>query len=239
MKIALIADLHGNMPAVRALEADLKRQAVDATWCLGDLVGKGPSSDLTYDWAVAHCAVILGGNWDYGIGRRDYQRDEFYHSQLGDARLEHLAALPPERHLTLSGRKIRLIHGRPVMQGLHYIQDPKERLLPLLEPDFDMVIYADCHRQGARTLKGQIINIGSVGNGLGIPLVQYAILEGEPGERKAPLEVRLLTLPYDNQAAAQDALDADGLPDREAYIKEVLTGEYAGDLRVKSKRKKP
>lgn len=231
MKIALIADLHGNMTAVRALEEDLSRRKPDTIWCLGDVVGKGPNSDQTFDWAIAHCEVILGGNWDFGIGRHIYPRDAFYYSQLGPERLRALTHLPLEKHFTLSGRKIRMIHGRPVMDKLIYIQDNKDVLLKLLEPDFNLFIYADCHRQGLRTLSGQIINIGSVGNALGVPMVQYVILEGEPGENKAPLEIRFITLPYDNPAAALEAQAQPLLPDPGAYISEVLTGQYAGDVR--------
>lgn len=237
MKIALIADLHGNLPAVMALEADLERQKPDTVYCLGDLVGKGPSSRETFDWAMARCEVVLGGNWDYGIGRQEFTRDAFFWEQLGKERLKTLANLPREKHLALSGRKIRLIHGWPVMEKLLNIQEPKEALLPLLEPDFDLLIYADTHRQGARTLTGQIINIGSVGNSLGVPLVQYAVLEGEPGDKAGRLEVRFITLPYDNQQAADDALSAKGLPDAPAFVQEVLTGRYAGSLREKSVRR--
>lgn len=239
MKIALIADLHGNLPAVKALEADLQRQRPDQVWCLGDLVGKGPSSDQTFDWAMARCDLILGGNWDYGVGHREYARDAFYRQQLGEARLQALTRLPREKLVTLSGRRIRLVHGRPVMDRLYYIQQPREELEHLLEPGLDMLIFADSHRQGLRTLHGQIVNIGSVGNALGLPLVQYALLVGQPGEEPAPLEVRMLTLPYDNQAAAQDAREAPGLPDAQAYIHEVLTGEYAGKMRVQSQRRSP
>lgn len=234
MRIALIADLHGNKPAVKALEKNLQRQKADEIWCLGDLVGKGPDSDFTFDWAVDNCSLILGGNWDYGIGRQEYKRDSFYHRQLGSARMQRLARLPREHSLLLSGRKIRLIHGRPVMEKIRYIQDSKELLLPYLAPHYDILIYADCHRQGARTLQGQVFNIGSVGNALGVPLVQYAILTGEPGEDPEALEVSFITLPYDNVEAAEDARRSDGLPDAEAYIKEVITGEYAGDLRFKT-----
>ena len=66
-RIALIADLHGNLPAVEALEQDLKTRSVDEIWCLGDIVGKGPSSPDTFDWAMAHCSLILRGNWDEGV----------------------------------------------------------------------------------------------------------------------------------------------------------------------------
>jgi len=231
VRIALVSDLHGNYTAVKALEEDLKKRTPDEIWCLGDLVGKGPSSDLSFDWALKNCQVILGGNWDYGIGRREFPRDGFYHQQLGKERLAVLSALPLEKHLMMSGRHIRLIHGRPVMNKLLYIQDSREAFDALLEPDYNMLIYADCHRQGMRTLGGQIVNIGSVGNALGVPMVQYALLEGVPGDQPAPLELRFITVPYNNRAAALEAEGQPDLPHADAYISEVLTGVYAGDMR--------
>lgn len=239
MRIALVSDLHGNYTAVKALEEDLFRREPDEVWCLGGLVGKGPSSEKTFDWAVRNCRVILGGNWDYGIGKREYPRDRFYHDQLGRDRLAYLCTLPAEKRLRMSGRNIRLIHGRPVMSRLLAIQDSRESLSALLEPDYDMLIYADCHRQGMRTIGGQIVNIGSVGNALGVPMVQYALLEGEPGDHLAPLEVRLVTLPYDNLAAAQEARDQPELPHMDAYISEILTGVYAGEMRKSAALQNP
>lgn len=232
MRIALISDLHGNVTALSALEKHLQQAAPDEIWCLGDLVGKGPNSHITFDWAMDRCSIVLGGNWDFGVGRKEYTRDYFYHHQLGKDRLESLSSLPLEHRLTMSGRKIRLIHGRPVMSRLINIQEPKESFLPFLEPDIDLFIYADCHRQGIRTLKGQIVNIGSVGNALGLPLVQYALLEGQPGDQAGPLEVRMMTVPYDNKAEAREARRFTDLPCQAAYIHEVLTGEYAASLRT-------
>jgi predicted phosphodiesterase len=234
MRIALISDLHGNMTAVRALEEDLKKRVPDEVWCLGDLVGKGPNSDQSFDWVMEHCQAIIGGNWDYGIGRKEFPRDSFYHRQLGEERLEKLSMLPLEKQLNMSGRKIRLIHGRPVMPRLLNIQDSREAFMELLEPDYNILMYGDCHRQGARTLGGQIINIGSVGNGLGVPMVQYLILEGDPGEKPATMNLCFITLPYDNRAAEAEARKQAELPDLEAYITEVLTGVYAGHQRVRT-----
>lgn len=53
MRIALVADLHGNRPATLALERDLALDATRRVLCLGDIVGKGPSNDFTFDWAMA------------------------------------------------------------------------------------------------------------------------------------------------------------------------------------------
>ena len=234
MRIAFISDLHGNMTAVRALEEDLKKRTPDEVWCLGDLVGKGPNSDRSFDWVLEHCQAIIGGNWDYGIGRKEFPRDSFYHRQLGEERLGKLSCLPLEKQLTMSGRNIRLIHGRPVMPKLLNIQDSREVFMELLDPDYDVLIYGDCHRQGVRTLGGQIINIGSVGNALGLPTVQYLILEGELGKMAAPMELRFISLPYDNRAAEAEAREHADLPDLEAYVTEILTGVYAGHQRKRT-----
>ena len=40
--IAVIADIHGNLPALSATWADIERQGVDEVFCLGDLVGYYP-----------------------------------------------------------------------------------------------------------------------------------------------------------------------------------------------------
>ena len=43
MRIAVVADIHGNLPALRAVLADIDREAVDAIVVGGDVVA-GPSS---------------------------------------------------------------------------------------------------------------------------------------------------------------------------------------------------
>ena len=227
-QIALIGDLHGNVPAVRALERDLQRRKIDKIFCLGDSVGKGPDSDQTFDWVNAHCTVSLRGNWDEGIALKQFAGDKFYYEQLGKERMEILRRLPLEHHMTLSGRKIRMFHGRPVMENLLFIESEQEQLRPFFDPNFDVVIYADVHAQGLRVVKGKglLCNIGSVGNAIGINKVEYAILSGEEADENAPLDITLVTLPYDFRQAAQDAKNQPDLPNREMYEYEVLTGIY-------------
>ena len=232
MRIALLADLHGNWPATQALEQDLKRRAADRIICLGDIVGKGPSSDKTCDWAFANCDAILGGNWDYGIGFRQFGPDEFYWNQLGEERMRKLRELPREMELALSGRRIRLFHGRPVMENLITIRDDAEAIQPFFEDGhggrYDVVGYADAHRQALRTMSpGLFFNCGSVGNAMGNPLVCYALLEGDDKNPEAALEVRLLSLPYDREQSVRDAQAAVGLRHVDAYINEVRTGVYS------------
>ncbi|MBR6525463.1 MAG: metallophosphoesterase family protein [Clostridia bacterium] len=230
MKIAMVGDLHGNLPATQALDDDLRRRGIERIFCLGDMVGKGPSSPETLDWALARCEVILQGNWDSGIGFKEFPADEFYYRQLGEKRMQILRDLPAEHTCTLSGRKTRLLHGRPILPGAIQTYGDGDMLETLFLPDYQAVGYADVHRQGLRVLKhkGLLFNTGSVGNAMGVNMVQYAIVECG-SKTTDPLDITMVTLPYDNERAAEDARKAgtQGLVNADLYIREVLTGYYS------------
>ena len=235
-EIALVADLHGNLPATAALDADLNRRGIETVYCLGDIVGKGPSSAETFDWAIRRCQVIVQGNWDYGIGEKLFPNDQFYYDQLGPERMQRLRALPREHSFSLSGRKIRLIHGRPVMKSLLTPSASAECLMPLFEPDYQVVGYADIHRQGLRMVNtsGILFNTGAVGNPLGVTMVQYAILRGDETDASAPLDINFVTLPYDREQAIRDTDAQEALPNGALFSRELKTGVYArGHLKGK------
>lgn len=230
MRIALVADLHGNRPATLALERDLRLIHPDRVLCLGDIVGKGPSNDFTFDWAMAHCEVVLGGNWDLGVGKKQFAPDSYYWEQLGPERMKRLCGLPMEYELRLSGRRIRLFHGRPLMEKLIPIQGDAALFEPFFQSleggRYDAVGYADAHRQGLRTVTpGIVFNTGSVGNAMGIPKCCYALLEGAEGD--GPFEIRFRQLDYDREQAVRDALAAPAIPLIDAYIHEIKTGIYS------------
>jgi diadenosine tetraphosphatase ApaH/serine/threonine PP2A family protein phosphatase len=63
-RVALISDVHGNLPAFQAVLADIEREGVDARWCLGDLVGYGAQPDECVALARESCDVCLIGNHD-------------------------------------------------------------------------------------------------------------------------------------------------------------------------------
>ena len=231
-EIAVVADLHGNWPATEAVDRDIKARGIDRIWCLGDVVGKGPSSPETFDWAVSRCEFILQGNWDEGIGKKLFPKDEFYYRQLGDKRMRALTEFPLEYVCWLSGRKTRLFHGRPILPEPLCVHSDYQMLAPYFDPDYSVVGYADVHRQGMRVLgsKGVLFNTGSVGNGLGVAMAQYAILRGTLDSREeAPLDVCLVTVPYDRDRAVRDAEEAGqrGLVNADLFKQELLTGVYA------------
>ena len=64
MRIALLSDVHGNLPAFEAVLGDVEEQAVDEVWCLGDLVGYGAQPDECVALAREPCDLCLAGNHD-------------------------------------------------------------------------------------------------------------------------------------------------------------------------------
>ena len=228
MKLAFLGDLHGNYPATLAMGKMLSRLQADQLIFLGDAVGKGPSNAETCDWVRANCQMCIGGNWDYGIGGREFEADEYYWNQLGEERMAWLRNLPPEGEITLSGVRFRLFHGRPVtpLMMVQEQSDVLESTFRTEKGDFGGVIFADSHRPFLRTLDtGYMLNTGSVGNSMGVPKAHALLLEGEEGDAEAPLMMSILSVPYDNAAAV--ALADEHLPHRDAYIKEIITGVYS------------
>lgn len=230
MKILFLGDLHGNLPATLAMEKQIDLIRPDEIWFLGDAVGKGPSNAETCDWVRAHCQHFVGGNWDYGIGGKEYEADEYFWDQLGPERMAWLNGLPLEDEITISGIRFRLFHGRPVTELIQAQTDSEIMTAAFATPGkgaFGGVIFADSHRPFIRSLHaGYIMNCGSVGNSTGVPRAHALLVEG--GEKKGdPLLMTVISVDYDNEAAAEIARRDPDLPHKESYIKEVLTGYYA------------
>ncbi len=226
MKIVLLADLHGNMPATEAMERELDRIRPDDVWFLGDAVGKGPESDKTIDWARKHCFHWIAGNWDRVLSREpDY--NAFFIRQIGPERLDWLNSLPLEDELEISGLRFRLVHGR-FLDPMYVSGDPDDKLRAGFRfhdgrPEANSLICADTHTPFIRPLEdGYVINTGSVGNNLGVTRAHALLLEGEQGP--APLRITILSVPYDNRKAAEAADLYPDLPRKESYRKQILGG---------------
>ena len=88
------------------------------------------------------------------------------------------------------------------------------------------MICADSHRPFIRPLQGgYALNTGSVGDNLSLPRAHALLLEGE--KQGGPLGITILSVPYDNQKAAETAEQYPDLPMKESFQREVLTGIYS------------
>jgi protein phosphatase len=236
-QIAVLSDVHGNLPALEAVLADIDARGIDRVFCLGDLAGKGPDGARVVDICLERCEVMVRGNWDEMLDRpNDSTPMDWYRDELGSERRAYLGRLPFTHDFVLSGQNVRLLHASPqdIFHRVHQA-GPIEPMLAmfdttdLTDPGFvpNVVGYGDIHTAYTRSFRGQILfNVGSVGNPLDLTLATYAILEGEPGMSSgAPLGIQMVRVPYDIERALADARRA-GLPEYAAYEFELTTGRY-------------
>lgn len=130
--IALISDIHGNLPALEAVLLDIERLGgVSAIYCLGDVVGYGPQPAECLDLCARASKLMLLGNHEhaliygaYGftaVARRaiEWTRQalERHPSRQGRAMLDLLETLPT-CHLF---DEVMLVHGSPRDHVMEYV----------------------------------------------------------------------------------------------------------------------
>ena len=118
MRIALLSDVHGNLPAFQAVLADVDEAGAEQVWCLGDLVGYGAHPDACVELARARCDLCLAGNHDLvvtgEIDIADFSSSaaaaaSWTREHIGAAALEFLRSLRPQDE----GHAIGLYHASP------------------------------------------------------------------------------------------------------------------------------
>jgi len=237
-----MSDVHGNLPALDAVLEDIEKRDISLVICLGDLIGKGPSSPEAIDICIEKCDEVIMGNWDKYISNTDESREsiDYYKNQLGSERLEYLKALPEFAEFYLSGKLVRLYHAHPldVYKRIHPTSELSERLKMFAEPtlvgtksiqgESDIVGYGDIHWAYIQNVQGKLLfNTGSVGNPLDLTMASYVVMEGEY-ESQAPeaFSTQFYRVPYDIELAIAQAKKAK-VPQLDAYITELRTGIYA------------
>lgn len=245
-RIALISDIHGNLPALEAVLEDIARRGIARILCLGDLEGRGGRGPEVVDRVRACCESVVRGNWEDGLTapRNDHPLARWYKARLGPDRLAYLSALPFALNLEFSGRQIRVLHASPQDLHEHVFPDaPEARLLAMFEnteltgdgPLPDIVIYGDTHVPFRRPLGPRVLlNVGSVGHPLdGQIQATYAIIQGHPGTAFGPLGYTIVRVPYDVERAIQDAKEA-GLTAWEVFAADIRAGHFTGQSMAES-----
>src|SRR5947207_660354 len=68
MRAAIFSDIHGNLPALEAVLADIGPQQFDAVYCLGDLVGYATFPNEVTERIRKENIPTVMGNYDDGVG---------------------------------------------------------------------------------------------------------------------------------------------------------------------------
>lgn len=236
-RIAIISDIHGNIPALEEILLDIKNRGIKRIICLGDIAGKGPDSDLAVDIVRKNCEAVVKGNWDYLISEyRDSKVLDWHREKLGQNRVDYLKQLPIYIEFYISGRLIRLCHAAPfdVFYRVAVTATIEDKLKLFVFPEgdkkeADVIGYGDIHGAYMQNFKGKtIFNVGSVGNPLEIPQASYGIIEGKfDSEDISSFSINLVRVPYDIERAIEIA-KASKMPDLKEYINELRTAKYMG-----------
>jgi diadenosine tetraphosphatase ApaH/serine/threonine PP2A family protein phosphatase len=67
LRVAVISDIHANLPALEATLEAVDETEVEEIWCLGDVVGYGADPDDCARLVRERCAVCLVGNHDLAV----------------------------------------------------------------------------------------------------------------------------------------------------------------------------
>lgn len=198
MRLAVLSDVHGNLPALEAVLASLERDPVDGVIIAGDLVG-GPQVDETVRLLRPLNPWAIRGNTDTGFLRhyhREVPEAEFTALQFGLVRwgcrnistetLAWLEALPEQCTVALPGfDPIRVAHGSPRSPTESVFADCDPATLGALLGLVQAPVLVCGHTHipfSARLGKRLLVNPGSVGAPLnGEVGAQYAVLAWQGG----------------------------------------------------------
>lgn len=232
-QLALISDIHGNLPALKAVLEDIKKRDIKRIICLGDVIGKGPSNCETLDICRDCCEIILKGNWEEYVSLYEPKDSAIWvQQQIGKERLNYIRNMPMIKQIWISGKFVRLFHSHPCGFKRIFVHSSIEEKRTLFVNDkgeySDIAIYADIHRPYMQTIDNRtVLNTGSVGNPLDMPLASYIIISGDfDSKQLSSYSINFIRLPYEIDKAVEDAYKADGMPCLEDYINEITKCIY-------------
>jgi predicted phosphodiesterase len=176
MRLAVIADIHGNLPALEAVLADIARRGADRTINLGDCVSGPLWPRETMELLSSAAIPSVRGNHDRWVAEtpreRMYPSDAHAFERLTPEQRRALGALPPR--LELDGG-IVAVHGTPSDDNAYLLEDILEGRLVLSRPAEIAARLGDtaagqllcAHSHQPRLVAGpagmSILNPGSVG----------------------------------------------------------------------------
>ncbi|MGH2957584.1 MAG: metallophosphoesterase family protein [Solirubrobacterales bacterium] len=118
MRVAILTDIHSNLPALEAVVEAIDDAGLERIWCLGDVVGYGAQPDDCARLVSERCALSLVGNHDLAV-TGEIQTDVFSASAAAAVEwtranceretMEFLKELKPEN----TEQEVGLYHASP------------------------------------------------------------------------------------------------------------------------------
>lgn len=234
--VAVITDIHGNLPALEAALGRIDELGVSSVYCGGDLVGYGPHPNEVCALIAERQIPTIYGNYDYAIAREEEDCGCAYITphdrELGALSvawtLEHTSAeskafmlgLPFDLRFPVGAADVHLVHGSPRKVNEYLFEDKPASLyerLAAAESD-PALVFGHTHKPWVHEYGGVLfVNCGSVGKPKdGDPRGAFAVLSATP----EGVHARIERVSYDADRVAAEVRAA-GLP-----------GEFADKLLV-------
>lgn len=231
MKVALIGDVHANLPALEAVFDHAGEMDVQFYWNIGDFVGYNAFPDEVVRYLNRPDVTSIIGNYDQKVLKVEKKLEKWSQTKapekvtsflwsyraLSPESRRFLAALPEQLRLEVEGRQVVLVHGSPASIEEHLLPDtPIERMRELAAlAGANIVVCGHSHQAFARWVEDTLfINTGSVGRqDDGDPRACYAVLTLDAHRT----EVKHYRVGYDIARAVQKIRDS-GLPEEFAQM---------------------
>jgi predicted phosphodiesterase len=241
-RYALISDIHANLPALRAVFADIdKRKNFDAIYHLGDLTGYAPWPNEVVALLRERAIPGISGNYDSTVAT-DYKHCGCRAETAHEEELSHLSYEWTHTHVTpetkaylgslpfridirpfgghVSGPTVHLVHGNQTLNTVYVTEDRADSFLEKMAKDLgaraeDVVCFGHTHKPWQRVVERvQFINTGSVGRPKdGDPRACYVSLAIDASGAR----VEFVRVAYDVDEAARAILESE-LPDEFAEV---------------------
>lgn len=224
MRVAALNDIHGNLPALSAVLAEVEDQKVDAIVVGGDVLW-GPFQAECLAALRAAGALFLAGNCERLVLSASDESNSWCRERLAPDELQFVSDWPATVELDVEGLgRVLFCHATPRSdeEVLTRITPDSEVAAAFFGVEADVVVCGHTHVQYDRRLPAapRLVNAGSVG-------LPY---EGKSGAFWAILgpEVQLRGTTYDVDRAFA-ALTSSQFPDAGEIFGESLRGEASAD----------
>jgi predicted phosphodiesterase len=227
MKIIVLGDIHGNLPALEACYEKAEEEGYDWMVHTGDVVGYGPFPAECVDFLHQRNIPGARGNFDENIGygaeesgasdtdpeERTLAEESFRWTSrtLGLWTKRWLADLPFGVHRQAGRRHLAIFHASPLDLSSCLLEDMPEPAWVSYgkAAEADIIVLGHIHRSFHRTIDGRdFINAGSVGRPRDRnPQTGYAVIETDGDVR-----VDFRRFAYDVERTVQAVMER-GLPE--------------------------
>ena len=243
MQLAVLSDIHGNLPALDAVLNDLQQYPVDGIVVAGDIVTGGPQGADAAQRLRALDSWMIRGNADnallkYAAGdapeawhiNHQFALLRWTYQQVDQEMLDFLESLPEQRVTALPGTAaIRMVHGSPrhISEPIFPDRDPALLDAVLAQISEPVLVCGHTHLPWQVEQNGRLVlNPGAVSGPLnGFVGAQYALLNWRDGHWQA----KHITVAYDleriREVCRESGFLEEGGAFAQAFLLSIETGQ--------------